>query len=45
MDIGKEDEKITIEPIKSPIPARPDRGTPEPVKEPEQEPTKEPVKV
>lgn len=43
MDIGKEKEKITVEPIKSPVP---NRDTPAPQEQPTPvEPKKEPVKV
>jgi hypothetical protein len=38
MDIGKEKEKITVEPIKSPVPQK--EPAPVPVKEPRKEPVK-----
>jgi large repetitive protein len=48
MDIGKEQKKITVEPLEDPVP---NRETPEPTPEPEPIPTpqpkpeEEPVKV
>lgn len=44
MDIGKEKERITVEPIVSPIPSRPEREPVEPKHKPVEEPEKEPVK-
>jgi hypothetical protein len=43
MEIGKEKEKITVEPIRNPVPSKEPVPEREPVKTPE--PKKEPVKV
>lgn len=47
MDIGKEDEAITVKPVQLPAPLRKKIIEPCPVKTPEpiKEPSKEPVKV
>lgn len=45
MDIGKEKEKITVEPIVNPVPEPTPEPQPEPAEQPAKQPEKEPVKV
>jgi hypothetical protein len=43
MDIGKEKEKITVEPLKDPVPQRQPAPSPEPQKVPQREREKVPA--
>jgi hypothetical protein len=45
VDIGEEQEKITVEPLEDPVPGQKPVADPAPVESPEQEPDGEPEEV